>query len=79
MEGIGRFLGIYHISQWDDARPIVHAPKKCPIAMIPLVCVKHDGFLEQGIIIPVTEPTDWVSVIGLLMEGKWKTQSLPGP
>ena len=29
--------------------------------MWPLVCEKLDEFLEQGIIVPVEEPTDWVS------------------
>ena len=41
--------------------PVVHAPRKCPIAMRPLVREKLDEFLEQGIITPVEEPTDWVS------------------
>ena len=60
-EGIGRFPGTYHISLRDDAKPVVHAPRKCPIAMRPLVREKLDEFLDQGIIVPVEEPTDWVS------------------
>ena len=50
-----RFEGI---GLQNDARPIVHAPQKCPIAMQSLVCEKLDDFLEQGIIVPVEEPTD---------------------
>ena len=61
LEGIGRFPGTYHITLRNDAKPIVHAPRKCPIAMRPLVREKLDEFLEQGIIVPVEEPTDWVS------------------
>ena len=45
--------------QW--CKTLVHAPWKCPIAMQPLVWEKLDEFMEQGIIIPVEEPTDWVS------------------
>ena len=61
-EGIGHFPGTYHITlRSSDAKPIVHAPQKCPIAMRPLVREKLDEFMEQGIIIPVEEPTDWVS------------------
>ena len=60
-EGIGRFPGTYHITLCSDAKPVVHAPRKCPIAMRPLVREKLDEFLEQGIITPVEEPTDWVS------------------
>ena len=37
------------------------SPHKCPIAMCPLMHEKLDEFLEQEIIVPVTEPTDWVS------------------
>ena len=53
--------GTYHITLCSDAKPIIHAPWKCLIAMWPLVCEKLDEFMEQGIIIPVEEPTDWVS------------------
>ena len=60
-EGIGHFPGTYHITLCSDAKPIIHAPRKCPITMRPLVQEKLDEFLEQGIITPVEEPTDWVS------------------
>ena len=39
----------------------MHTPCKCPIAIRPLVDKKLDKLLEQDIIVPVTEPTDWVS------------------
>ena len=60
-EGIGHFPGTYHITLCSDAKPIIHAPQKCPIAMQPLVWEKLDEFMEQGIIVPVEEPMDWVS------------------
>ena len=60
-EGIGHFPGTYHITLCSDVKPIVHAPQKCPIAMQPLVWEKLDELMEQGVIIPVEEPTDWVS------------------
>ena len=60
-KGIGHFPGTYHITLCSDAKPIIHAPWKFPITMQPLVQVKLDDFLEQGIIIPVEEPMDWVS------------------
>ena len=60
-EGIGCFPRTYTIHLHDDAKPVIHAPHKCPIAMHPLVFEKMDEFLEQEIIVPVTEPTDWVS------------------
>ena len=60
-EGIGKFPGTYHIYLKEDAIPVVHTPRKCPIAIRPLVDKKLDKLLEQDIIVPVTEPTDWVS------------------
>ena len=60
-EGIGQFHGTYHITLQDDAKPVVHAPTKCPISMWPLVHEKCNEFIDQGIIVPVEEPTDWVS------------------
>ena len=36
-EGIGHFPGTYYITLCSDAKPVVHAPQKCPIAMWPLV------------------------------------------
>ena len=62
-KGIGHFPGTYHITLCSDAKPIIHAPQKCLIAMWPLVHKKLDEFMEQGIIIPVEEPMDWVSLL----------------
>ena len=60
-EGIGKFPGTYHIYLKEDAIPVVHTPRKCPISIRPLVDKKLDKLLEQDVIVPVTEPTDWVS------------------
>ena len=32
-EGIGKFPGTYHIYLKEDAIPVVHTPRKCPIAI----------------------------------------------
>ena len=60
-EGIGKFPGTYHIYLKEDSIPVVHTPRKCPIAIRPLVDKKLDKLLEQEVIVPVTEPTDRVS------------------
>ena len=67
-EGIGCFPGTYHITLWEDARPVVHAPQKCPIAMWPLVQEKLDEWEKSDIITPVEEPTDWVSSLAYSMK-----------
>ena len=41
----------------------MHTPQKCPIAIRPLVDKKLDKLLEQEVIVPVTEPMDWVSSV----------------
>ena len=58
--GIGWFPGTCHITLHDDAKPVVHATRNCPVAMWPLVHEKLDMFIDQGIIVPVEEPTDWI-------------------
>ena len=60
-EGIGRFPGTYHIYLKEDAIPVVHTSRKCPLAVQPLVDKKLDKLLEQEVIVPVIEPMDWVS------------------
>ena len=46
--------------------------------MWPLVCEKLDEFLEQGIIVPMEEPTDWVSSLAYSWKANGKLKSLPG-
>ena len=77
-KGIGHFPGTYHITLCGDAKPVIHAPWKCPIAMQPLVQEKLDEFMEQGIIIPVEEPTGLGILTRLLLESKWQAESLFG-
>ena len=60
-EVIGKFPVTYHIYLKEDAIPVVHTPRKCPIAIRTLVDKKLDKLLEQDVIVLVTEPTDWVS------------------
>ena len=59
--GTGKLHGPYHLEIEADAIPVVHPPRKVPIA------IKHE-FKEElerlhklGILAPVTEPTAWVS------------------
>ena len=59
-EGIGLFPGTDHITLHDDTKLVAHAPKKCPIAMWPLVHDKLDKFINC-IIVPVEQPVDRVS------------------
>ena len=71
---IGHFPGTYHISPCDDAKPVVHVSRKCPITMWSLVCEKLDEFIDQGIIVSVEEPTDWVSLLAYPWKAGGKLQ-----
>ena len=73
-EGICWFLKTYHITLHDDAKPVVHAPRQCPIAKQPLVHEKLDEFIKQGITVPVEEPTDWVSSLAYSWKANGKLQ-----
>ena len=73
-EGIGHFPGTYTIHLHDDTKPVIHAPHKCPIAMHPPVHEKLDELLEQEIIVPVTELTDWVSSLTYCWKANGKLQ-----
>ena len=61
--GIGKFPGEYKIRLCPDANLVIHAPRKCPIALCPKV-KEHLAKMEAlGIITHVDQPTDWVSSI----------------
>ena len=70
-EGIGQLPGTYHIILCGDVKPVVHVARKCPNTVSPLVHEKLDEFIDQGIIVPVEEPTDWVSLLAY----SWKANA----
>lgn len=60
-DGVGCLPCEYKIRLSADARPVVHAPRKLPIAVIDDVKRKLTEMLEQGVIAKVEGPTDWVN------------------
>ena len=40
-EGIGQFPGTYHITLCNDAKPVVHAPRKCPDCYAAPWCMRN--------------------------------------
>lgn len=59
--GRGNLLGaLMHIEMDPDIRP-VHAPRRCiPIAKIQRVNEALEKFCEERVIVPVTQPTNWL-------------------
>ena len=67
-EGIGRFPGNHKIHLKGGVRPVIHPQWKWPIAMQEKLKAKLQEIDHKGIIIKVTEPTDWINSLVCL----WK-------
>lgn len=59
--GIGCLPGTYKIELNDEVQPVVHAPRKLPVALKDQVKNKLDEMQKDGIIEKVEGPTDWVN------------------
>ena len=61
---VGRFPGEkYHIQLIDNPVPVIHAPRTVPVHILPLYKAELDKMQAEDIIVPVTEPTEWVNSI----------------
>ena len=65
---IGNFEGEYNIVT-DPVLPVQHAMRKTPIEYQEKIDKELDWMVEQGIIAPVTEPTEWVNLMSSPMFG----------
>jgi hypothetical protein len=73
--GLGRFPGQYHIVLADNAVPVIHPPRRVPLALQPKLKAALDNMERDGVIIKRDEPTDWVNSL-LVVEKKNKTLRL---
>ena len=78
-KGIGRFPGTYPITLRENSTPVVHPPRKCPIALRPLVREKLNEWEQEDIITPVEEPTDWVSSLAYSIKPNGKLRLCLNP
>ena len=60
-DGIGCFEGECKITVDPNVQPVVHAPRRVPIAVKDSLKEELDSLVNQGILSPVTYPTDWVN------------------
>ena len=64
ISGIGKFKDCeYHITLEDNAIPVIHPPRKIPLALQPKLDKELDEMVEQGIITPVNRPSAWVQAL----------------
>ena len=61
--GLGCLPGEYNIQLNDNAKPVVHPPRKVPYAMRSKVKAELERMESMNVIEKVTEPTDWVNSI----------------
>jgi len=60
-QGVGQFKDEYRIVLKDNVKPVVHAPRKVPLALKPLLKQELDNMERDGIIEKAQGPTDWVN------------------
>ncbi len=61
---IGRFpVAPYDIKLEDGYIPVIHSPRSVPCHLLPLYEKEIESVIQQKIITPVTEPTEWVNSI----------------
>ena len=59
--GLGCIPGVYHIKTDPEVTPVVHAPRKVPVAMKEKIETELKRMESLGVITKQTEPTDWVN------------------
>ena len=58
--GLGKLETKYHIKLNPDVKPVcLYTPRKIPHPLLPKVKNEIDSMLRQGVISPVTVPTEW--------------------
>ena len=62
--GISKFKDYeYHITLEDNGKPVIHPPRKIPLAIQPKLDKELDEIVEQGIITLVKGPSAWVNAL----------------
>ena len=60
-QGIGCLEGEYHITVDPSIPPVIHPPRRVPVALQEPLKEELDSLTAKGILSPVKEPTDWVN------------------
>uniref|UniRef100_A0A3P9J671 ribonuclease H n=1 Tax=Oryzias latipes TaxID=8090 RepID=A0A3P9J671_ORYLA len=59
--GLGCLPGLYHIKTDPDVSPVIHAPRKVPVALKDKIETELKRMESLGVITKQTEPTEWVN------------------
>ena len=60
-DGIGTLPGEVRLTLKNDAEPVICPPKRIPVEIKEQVRQELERLVEQGVLAPVDEPTDWVN------------------
>ena len=60
-EGTGKLEGQYSLEVREDVQPVVHPPRRVPVALKEKLKQELEKIQRLGVIKKVTEPTPWVS------------------
>ena len=58
--------GPYHMELDETVKPVVHPPRKVPVALRDRLKEELDKLVREKVITSVTEPTNWVSSLVLV-------------
>ena len=58
--GLGKLESSYRIRDNPNVQPVVHPPRRIPVAIQSALKEKLGEMVADGVIAPVTEATDWV-------------------
>lgn len=71
--GLGCVPGKHHIEVDPNVAPVIHAPRRVPVALKDKIKTELKRMEDKGVIVKQTEPTDWVnSMVTVVKPNKQK-------
>ncbi|VDH90160.1 Hypothetical predicted protein [Mytilus galloprovincialis] len=75
-DGTGCLPGTYRLEIDETVRPVVHPPRKIPVALRDKLKTELERLTDKEMITPVTEPTPWVNNL-VIVEKTEQVENLP--
>ena len=74
-KGLGKVEEEYHINLHQNAKPVIHPPRKVPLTILPKLKETVNKLIKANVISKIEEPTEWVNYL-VIVEKKDKTLRL---
>ena len=62
---LGTLPGTVHFHVDESVQPVVNRPRRLPVTLEKVVAKELDNPVEQGVITPVDEPSEWLSQLAV--------------